>query len=157
MRYAAENGYDRIAWTTGEQQADRYNLSKQVDRIVINEENGQYSIMAVPKGEQELENIATATKENLSDYVGKEIALKAINEGGGDFRGDDLKVGGEGMRAFYDQIVPSVVKKISKPFGVDIETIELPETGVQQSIPVTDDMRGYAENGMPLFSIAQMS
>jgi hypothetical protein len=157
MRYAAENGYDRIAWTTGEQQADRYNLSKQVDRIVIDEENGQYSIMAVPKGGQELENIATATKENLSDYVGKEIALKAINEGGGDFRGDDLKVGGEGMRAFYDQIVPSVVKKISKPFGVDIETIELPETGAQQSIPVTDDMRGYAENGMPLFSIAQMS
>jgi hypothetical protein len=157
MRYAAENGYDRIAWTTGEQQADRYHLSKQVDRIVIDEENGQYSIMAVPKGGQELENIATATKENLSDYVGKEIALKAINEGGGDFRGDDLKVGGEGMRAFYDQIVPSVVKKISKPFGVDIETIELPETGVQQSIPVTDDMRGYAENGMPLFSIAQMS
>lgn len=157
MRYAAENGYDRIAWTTGEQQADRYNLSKQVDRIVIDEENGQYSIMAVPKGEQELENIATATKENLSDYVGKEIALKAINEGGGDFRGDDLKVGGEGMRAFYDQIVPSVVKKIGKPFGVDIETIELPEIGTQQSIPITDDMRGYAENGMPLFSIAQMS
>ena len=31
MRYAAENGFDRIAWTNGEQQADRYDLSNKVD------------------------------------------------------------------------------------------------------------------------------
>lgn len=51
----------------------------------------------------------------------------------------------------------SALEKILQKMGVDIETIELPETGAQQSIPITDDMRGYAENGMPLFSIAQMS
>ncbi|MBQ2258976.1 MAG: hypothetical protein II339_01800, partial [Spirochaetales bacterium] len=28
LRYAAENGYDAVAWTKGEQQADRYNLGK---------------------------------------------------------------------------------------------------------------------------------
>ena len=28
LRYAAENGYDKIAWTTGDQQADRYNLGR---------------------------------------------------------------------------------------------------------------------------------
>ena len=33
LRYAAENGYDKIAWTTGEQQAERYDLSKQGDSI----------------------------------------------------------------------------------------------------------------------------
>ena len=27
MMHASENGYDRIAWTTGRQQADRYDLS----------------------------------------------------------------------------------------------------------------------------------
>ena len=33
MRYAAENGFARIAWTNGEQQSERYDLSNQVDRI----------------------------------------------------------------------------------------------------------------------------
>jgi hypothetical protein len=31
IRYAAENGYDKIAWTPGEVQAERYDLSKQVE------------------------------------------------------------------------------------------------------------------------------
>jgi hypothetical protein len=31
IRYAAEHGYDRIAWTNGEQQAERYDLSKHID------------------------------------------------------------------------------------------------------------------------------
>jgi hypothetical protein len=35
IRYAAENGYDKIAWTTGEQQAERYNLSKQVGSVQV--------------------------------------------------------------------------------------------------------------------------
>jgi polyhydroxyalkanoate synthesis regulator phasin len=33
IRMAVEGGYDRIAWTNGEQQNERYDLSKQVDRI----------------------------------------------------------------------------------------------------------------------------
>ena len=32
LRYAAENGYDKIAWTTGEQQAERYNIGDVVDK-----------------------------------------------------------------------------------------------------------------------------
>ena len=30
LRHAAENGYDRLAWTTGDQQAARYDLSKHI-------------------------------------------------------------------------------------------------------------------------------
>ena len=33
LRHAAENGYDRLAWVTGEQTADRYDLSKQVSKL----------------------------------------------------------------------------------------------------------------------------
>jgi hypothetical protein len=33
IRYAAENGYEKIAWTPGEVQAERYDLSKQVDSV----------------------------------------------------------------------------------------------------------------------------
>ena len=30
IRWAADHGYDRVAWTTGEQQAERYNLEHHV-------------------------------------------------------------------------------------------------------------------------------
>jgi hypothetical protein len=33
IRWAAENDFDRIAWTTGKQQADRYSLVRQVDEV----------------------------------------------------------------------------------------------------------------------------
>ena len=33
LRYAAENGYDGIGWTPGEVQAERYDLSKQIDNV----------------------------------------------------------------------------------------------------------------------------
>ena len=39
VRYAAENGFDRLAWTRGEQQAARYDLSKQIDSISFNRLN----------------------------------------------------------------------------------------------------------------------
>ena len=46
LRYAAENGYDGIGWTTGEQQAERYDLSKQVDAV---------STFSVPIGKVSIE------------------------------------------------------------------------------------------------------
>ena len=90
--------------------------------------------------------------------VGKDIAKKMIDGegvdgelGGKRLQGNDLKVGGSGMIAFYDQIVPKAAKKLGKPFGADVETVEIPEIGQQQSIPVTDALREIAPNGMPLF------
>ena len=35
MRLAVDEGYDQIAWTTGDQQNERYNLAKTVEEIVI--------------------------------------------------------------------------------------------------------------------------
>ncbi|KKL45633.1 hypothetical protein LCGC14_2353680, partial [marine sediment metagenome] len=35
IRMAAEGGYDQLAWTTGEQQAERYDLSDKIDSIEV--------------------------------------------------------------------------------------------------------------------------
>lgn len=157
MMYAAENDYDRIAWTTGQQQADRYDLSKTIEYIeYFQREDGTYELsmpieFPMPYNMREAE---------LEEYFGKEIASKITN-GEGEvvsealnqkkLSGVDLKVGGEGMIAFYDRIVPKAAKKLSKPFGANVETVEIPEIGQQQSIPVTDALREIAPDGMPLF------
>ena len=48
LKEAVAQGADKIAWTTGEQQNDRYDLSKQVDYIdVFTNDDGTYEIEAV--------------------------------------------------------------------------------------------------------------
>ena len=132
MRYAAENGFDRIAWTNGEQQAERYDLSKQVDSIgYIYNNNGTYILIGY-KGDEQNRIGNNIGKDKLEDYVGKEIANKIINKEGRQIRGgdlyilegNDLKVGGEGMKAFYDGIVPNAMNKLGKPFNAKVETIK---------------------------------
>jgi hypothetical protein len=138
IRYAAENGFNRIAWTTGEQQADRYDLSKQIDAVhYVQEDDGKYSFNA-QKGDNEYLVIKNnITESDLEDNLGKELARKIINGEGTTRRGKDvrkgaktlsgldLKVGGEGMKAFYDQIVPKLAGKLGKKFGSKVEDVKV--------------------------------
>lgn len=80
IRYAAENGFDRVAWTTGEQQADRYDLSKHVREIEVhpNSDSTYDLTLTMPDGAtQQLRNIA---ENALEDNVGKDLAKKIIED-----------------------------------------------------------------------------
>jgi hypothetical protein len=67
----------------------------------------------------------------LSDYIGKELAEKVMELPPGKrdgssflvkrFSGVDLKVGGEGMKGFYDQILPKEISKYVKQWGGQVE------------------------------------
>ena len=117
LAYAVNNGFDRIAWTTGEQQAERYDLSKQIDHIIYENTGDRAYILALDNDEKAVLN-ETIPHAKLEDYVGKDIAKKII-EGGkeGRLKDADLKVGGEGMKGYYDQIVPNVANDILKKLG----------------------------------------
>jgi len=164
IRWAAENGFDRVEWTTGEQQAERYDLSKQISRIRYRKAGDKFEIRA-EKG-QDVVLSKTARPEELEDVVGKDIVRKMVNnEGtqlndGGIFthklEGLDLKVGGEGMKGFYDKIVPAAVQKYIKKFGAKVALSEgkpsATEYGQQWGFDVTDKMRDTAMGGQPVFS-----
>ena len=124
---AVKGGYDAIAWTTGEQQADRYSLAKHVDAIHwenIDGQGNQFEISIKQPGESRFGIVyhggtTTIPAKDLPDYIGKELADKVIAQArsgdrseSGDLAGEGLKVGGEGMKSFYDSIVPSVAGKI---------------------------------------------
>ena len=74
------------------------------------------------------------------------------------FEGLDLKVGGEGMKSFYDNIVPKAANKLGKPFGAKIEEVQLPlvakdayngQTFTVQSLPVTYAMKESVSGECP--------
>jgi hypothetical protein len=159
IRHAAENGFDRIAWTTGEQQADRYKLRKQVDDLrVRRRDDGKYSLMATLKGRSGLENLGDSVPESkLAETVGKELADKITQQGDGivKYSGTGLKVGGEGMRQFYDVMLPNIVNKYAKKFGARVSQTSIPVENTNatvMSLKITPQMRDAAMQGQPLFS-----
>lgn len=120
LKEAVKQGADRIAWTTGEQQNERYDLSKQVDEIRARKnEDGTYKVNAAKDGNNVFaEDSVTANR--LPDIVGKELAEKIINDKSNEgklaqYKGQDLKVGGKGMKAFYgDADNPGIVANVAK-------------------------------------------
>jgi hypothetical protein len=147
LKEAVKQGATKIAWTTGEQQNDRYDLSKQVDEITYSKyPDGTYQFSG-NKNDNQIFNYQRIPENKLEDYVGKEVANKIINgegdvmsygnkeegtygELGKTLSGVDLKVGGKGMKGFYGSptegslgIVGNVAKSLFKqePKTVEIE------------------------------------
>jgi hypothetical protein len=196
---ATAGGYDRIAWASGDQAADLYDLRKQVSRVEYEEAQGV--LRAFDEHGNEVINQGGVNPNDLGDYIGKEPANRLLSrepssrisaDNVADYRdlragdltqeqmltlsdiahqmnrdklpwdevtrgfrdpaesdfdpdfadflesvefdiedgplrqatskiraieGEDLSVGGEGMKEFYDRIVPKAVQKEMKAFG----------------------------------------
>ena len=171
LREAVRQNADKLAWTTGEQQNERYDLSNQVDEIkVVNVSkatSGKYKWDITIK--KDGDNIGAKQLEDdkgLADYVGKDLAEKIITENPNNldtkkYAGDNLKVGGKGMKGFYDKIVPDAAKAIVRELtgvqGVIDETkIELSggDVSTQKSIDITPELKAAVQIGVPKFQRA---
>ncbi len=154
IRYAADNGFDKVAWTTGEQQAERYDLSKQVENITWSRlasdhnqvvikikpiGNGNPNITLVVSKDTGIIDTALVLKEvagkPLSDVIGKDLSEKILKgDISGELKEDGLKIGGEGMKGFYDLILPSFVNKYVKKWGSKVEDINIKTDTKRQMI-----------------------
>jgi hypothetical protein len=125
LQDAIATGKEWIGWTTGDTQAERYDLSKQVDRIdTVRNKDGTYYLQAIEKGNRAAHDLGERIPaDKLADFVGKELAQKIIDQPRtvARFEGADLKVGGEGMKGFYDKIMPSYVSNYVKKWGGKVE------------------------------------
>lgn len=157
MRYAAENDFDRIAWATGEQQADRYDLSKQLSKVKARKRpDGDYNIGAYDKNKKLIIS-KKYTADQLSNVIGKDLANKiiadAVEDKDVEYSGLDLKVGGEGMKTFYDRMLPNIANKLIKKYGSMVDEVKLKIVGKQPSFPITPEMReSVIEKGVPMFA-----
>ena len=117
LSYAKENGYDGVAWSTGQIVANRYDLAKQVESIsIFRDDAGMYEIIARPKGGGAEVGIASNVPHGkLVDYIGKELISKVEDKPGRQtFTGLDLEIGGEGIKDTYDRRLPGLFKKYGK-------------------------------------------
>lgn len=117
-KYVAPSMYEKIAFVTGEQSAERYDLSKQIDSV---EYIPKLRRLQAWKDGLSATNVKDVVPEKLEDYIGKEAAKRLlespIKDGRHILSGLDLKVGGEGMKIFYDSLVPQVARDVLKRVG----------------------------------------
>lgn len=130
LRYAAENGYDKLAFIDGKETADRYDLSKKIDGLeVIDLDDGTYEILAKEVGDDAYRTLANnVEKDKVEDYIGKEVAKTAfdkMDDGLAHLEGVDLKVGGEWAFNLYDRMIPQFLNKYGKKFGAKVEDVEI--------------------------------
>jgi hypothetical protein len=182
IQHAAENGYERIGLTTGSQQAARFDLSKQVERIISSKDGDGFRIFARDTNGKN-HDMGVFTKDGLSDVVGKDLAKKIASQNKATevFEGVDLQVGGEGMKKYYDEIYPKFLDKYGKKWGAKVgetkirtqsdkqaqEDLDLLEAlGEDRSkfsgsgmarvryIDITPEMKAGVSKGQPLFAAA---
>ena len=131
IQHAAENGYDQIAITPGAEQAKRFGLSKQVGAVSYNPETQHFQ--AFKPNRETITNEKGATPERVKALIGKEAAAKLLQApqtmGHHYLEGEDLDIGGEGMKGFYDKMVPTFLNKFGKKHGVQVQpgAVTVPE------------------------------
>lgn len=184
VRWAAENGFDRVAWTPGEVQADRYsigNVVKSVEWEPRPETGWTKVLMETISGEPKYiklnvdpdgivrggDNIGGAKDKALDEVVGKDVAEAISRMGRGRMAGDGLRIGGEGMRAFYDEILVKETNKFLKKFGAKVGAAEIKTRTTTvgrgsrrgssttyetvHAFDITPQLREAALAGLPLF------
>lgn len=134
-----------MGWTPGSVQNDRYNLANHVSKLAFDHDpvTGKGILYAWdPDGRETVfQNIAKP--EDLVPIIGKDAAARLTSgtpkkmsnhqdlpgDQGIDayeLTGQDLEIGGDGMRDFYDRQLPDKMNKILKPFGGRVEQADIP-------------------------------
>jgi hypothetical protein len=166
IKEAVDTGMDRVYLTTGARQADRYSLQKQIEDIAYKDNgDGTFTVMPRPKNSEgaisEIGgiNLRSVPKEKLQDVFGKEIANKIINGEGAEGAFDsnfnrlkrlnnvDLKVGGEGMKQYYDKNYKNYLEKYAKQHGGKLGMTKIADGEPVYYIDLTDAMRESAKKG----------
>jgi hypothetical protein len=173
MRMASKEGYDVVAWTPGKMQAERYDLSKHISEIHLSGTN----LKAYGLNGEVVISQTGVTSKDLPELIGKEAADRLLaQEAKGGLRsltGQDLEIGGEGMKGFYDKMLKKYAEKFGKKFGAKVGVTQI-STNVDPrvdpriwqrrprpdvwSLPVTKEMRDSAvRKGVPLFGAAAVA
>ncbi len=178
LAYAADKGFDGIAWTSGAMQAERYNLEHVVKEIVWGVDRGTRWVSILPQEDQgfdlilDEQGVVTGSPsrngqpfvdKQLAEIVGREIAARVMAEPEGKIAGDGLKIGGEAMEAFYDRELVTTANDIGKKLGLRVGTttfdaaddMESFSRGPIESVPFIELPKATREKikaeGFPLF------
>jgi len=187
LRYASENNFDRIAWTTSNQQISRWRseIRQNVDQISWQKYNSDvyypgsdkfiYSNVVI-NGLKKNDNVFNQTipiegettlngqRVSLDGLLGKQMATQIRNseKPTGIIEGDNLTIGGQGFKTVYDFAIKKILNKMGKKYSAKVDQVEIVQVDgmdiiTQPSIPVTRKMKESALKGQPTFRASKMT
>jgi hypothetical protein len=149
IKEAVDTGMDRVYLTTGAKQADRYDLSKQLSGVTYNTEFKR--IAGFDKSGNPVVYHADVEPDKIADYIGKDAAKKLLEQPMQNkeysLSGVDLKVGGEGMKQWYDKTYKNYLEKYAKQHNSKLGTTTIADGEPVYYIDITDAMRETAKKG----------
>jgi len=170
LNYAADNGYDSIAITPGAEQAKRFDLTKVADAISYHpDDKGRGMFLNVFGKNNNLIYSKLTPESELPNVIGQETTQKLLaqapDDGNRVLSGLDLELGGEGMKGFYDKIIPDYLNNFGKQYGAQVQpaTFEVPVPSIDprtkmttaypaHNFPITPEMRQQIQQkGLPLY------
>ena len=132
VKMAVDEGYDRVAFISGEQSKNRYKLSLKVSEISWRvRKSAKSATVSLKNGDdltfhlddagivQRVDGTGESTFDgkSLDQVVGKDVAAKIMAEESGVLAGDGMDIGGRGMVVFYDKLVPNTLKDVLRKVG----------------------------------------
>jgi len=184
LKHAADNGYERVGLTTGKQQIGRFSdqLRQNVDEIEFSSgypNKDTYVVGANKDGNPIFQGTVVDGKftegaaqgKTLDEVFGKSIAKKIMthdpSQGLGTIKGDNLSIGGEGMKKYYDEVYPQFLDKYGKKWNARVGETQIttdyardangipaqrPSKESIRYIDITPEMKGAVSKGQPLFA-----
>ena len=170
LNEAVKGNYDAVAFTTGRQQVERYenSLRKAVDKIEFERPNDKaIQIKAFKNGHETFAGNVYNGKfidgpgngKTVEEVLGKGIA-KQIDEHElwkpGSIEGKDLTIGGEGMKGFYDKILPDFINKYGKKYGMGVKKTNLGLDQWRENLSDEELAKGLEHFGTDIEKFKQM-
>jgi len=171
LEVAVREGYDAIAWTTGEQQAARYDLSKQIDNVLlVTQKDGTRRLVASGKTGQRILDEVIKDDKDIEKYIGKTPAERVLKAEEKSFSngvkekmisGVDLKIGGEWAKNLYDRMIPQAMEKLTGGKVAKERIGPTQEEGGLKNLPFNeadfvDEIEGFIGEPIDTISIEQL-
>ena len=160
IKEAVDGGYDRVALPTGARVAERFDLSKQADGVFWSPDKKELTVKT--KSGDYVPVASGISDQEISKYVGNDVAKRLLSTeqeniyGVGKVHsllGEELTVGGEGMKKYYDEIYPGYLKKFGKKYGAESGKTTVDVKGKPEPLfymDITPKMREEFTSGIPM-------
>ncbi len=134
---------------------------KTIGRVIGHRKNGERSFEYNIDENYQTVELVNGARQNLKDLIGGDLFAEIQKAPHEDNQFDSTRVvGGRGQVLQYDQMMPKLVQKLVKPFGLKVERTS--NAGFGPSTPggqdawrvdITPELREFLTGGMPAYSV----
>ena len=157
MLEAVNGKYDRVAFVGGDQSVERYRkaLTEAVDEVEINKNDDSTYTYSAIRGGATVQGEQSVSAKRINEVFGKAGSKQLLEQADANpndihtISSEDIEIGGEGMRKFYDTIVPQALNKMLKKLGGDkVETVNMitEKSVTQEQINAAERRRDFTES-----------